>query len=131
MKGEIQYHPRIADNILRDKLEAKGAVLIRGPKWCGKTTTAEQQAASVLYMSQPDTRAYNLELAKVDPQLLLEGATPRLIEEGCKNLHKLNSIIDTSKMSEPSFMMILTAVGSYAYRRSDGIYIVPIGCLRN
>lgn len=81
MKEEIQYHPRIADNILRDKLEAKGAVLIRGPKWCGKTTTAEQQAASVLYMSQPATRAYNLELAKVDPQLLLEGATPRLIDE--------------------------------------------------
>lgn len=81
MKEKIQYRERITDIILRDKLEAKGAVLIRGPKWCGKTTTAEQQAASVLYMSQPATRSYNLELAKVDPQLLLEGATPRLIDE--------------------------------------------------
>ena len=54
-----------------------------------------------------------------------------LIEEGCGNLMKLASIIDTSKMGAPAFKMILTAVGNYAYRRPDGIYIVPIGCLRN
>ena len=49
----IQYRPRIADELLRNKLDAKGAVLVRGPKWCGKTTTTEQYAESVVYMSQP------------------------------------------------------------------------------
>lgn len=77
----MEYRPRIADQILSDKLEAKGAVLIRGPKWCGKTTTAEQKAGSVLYMSQPANRDNNIQLAKVDPQLLLEGESPRLIDE--------------------------------------------------
>jgi hypothetical protein len=54
-----------------------------------------------------------------------------LIEEGAANLKKLSSIIDTTRMNAPSFMMILTAVGQYAYRREDGIYIVPVGCLKN
>lgn len=48
------YKKRIADDILKRKLEGKGAVLIEGPKWCGKTTTAEQVAASVLYMDDPE-----------------------------------------------------------------------------
>lgn len=75
------YRPRIADALLRDKLEAKGAVLIRGPKWCGKTTTAEQQCASALYMSNPVSRNSNIELAKIDPGILLQGDSPRLIDE--------------------------------------------------
>lgn len=75
------YRPRIADAMLKDKLEAKGAVLIRGPKWCGKTTTAEQQCASMLYMSNPASRNSNIELAKIDPGILLQGDTPRLIDE--------------------------------------------------
>lgn len=75
------YRKRIVDIILTDKLEAKGAVLIRGPKWCGKTTTAEQHARSVIFMSEPSSMSNNLELAKIDPQLLLEGETPRLIDE--------------------------------------------------
>lgn len=54
-----------------------------------------------------------------------------LIEDGAKNLLALSNQIDTERMNKPSFMMIITGVGSYAYRRSDGIYIVPIGCLRN
>lgn len=77
----MEYRHRIADNILAEKLESKGAVLIRGPKWCGKTTTAEQQAESILYMSQPSNRDNNIQLAKVDPGLLLTGDTPRLIDE--------------------------------------------------
>lgn len=77
----MKYRHRIADNILAEKLESKGAVLIRGPKWCGKTTTAEQQSRSILYMSQPNNRENNIQLAKVDPQLLLSGGTPRLIDE--------------------------------------------------
>lgn len=77
----MAYYSRIADGILKDKLEAKGAVLIRGPKWCGKTTTAEQQASSVLFMSNPVTRKSNIELANIDPDMLLNGETPRLIDE--------------------------------------------------
>lgn len=51
-----KYRNRIADDILKRKLEGKGAVLIEGPKWCGKTTTAEQLAASVLYMDDPEKK---------------------------------------------------------------------------
>ena len=51
------YRARVADRLLQRKLEGKGAVLIEGPKWCGKTTTAEQIAASVLYMDDPQSRA--------------------------------------------------------------------------
>ena len=53
------------------------------------------------------------------------------IEEGAANLNELEKKIDTTKMKNPSFKMILTAVGQYAYRRTDGVMVVPIGCLRN
>ena len=76
-----QYRKRIADEILRRKLEGKGAILIEGPKWCGKTTTAEQIAASVLYMDDPETKAQNLSMAELNPKRLLHGQTPRLIDE--------------------------------------------------
>lgn len=75
------YRKRIADDILRRKLEGKGAVLIEGPKWCGKTTTAEQIAASVLYMDDPEKKAQNIEMAELNPKRLLKGNTPRLIDE--------------------------------------------------
>ncbi len=75
------YHPRIADQLLQRKLEGKGAVLIEGPKWCGKTTTAEQIAASVLYMDDPESRHQNLSMADLMPKRLLQGETPRLIDE--------------------------------------------------
>ena len=55
----------------------------------------------------------------------------KLIGEGAENLMKLKNKIDTKKMKEPSFLMVLTATGKYAYQREDGIYIVPIGCLKN
>ena len=55
----------------------------------------------------------------------------KLIEEGAANLKKLSQKIDTTKMKSPSFLMILTAVGSFAYRREDGVYVVPIGCLKD
>ena len=75
------YKPRIADQMLAARLRRKGAVLIEGPKWCGKTTTAEQQAASVLYMADPIRRQQNLQAAKINVQQLLAGDTPRLIDE--------------------------------------------------
>lgn len=75
------YRHRIADKILARKLAGKGAVLIEGPKWCGKTTTAEQQAASVLFMGNADEFDNNMRLASLNPSRLLEGETPRLIDE--------------------------------------------------
>lgn len=75
------YKPRIVDEILAKKLESKGAVLIEGPKWCGKTTTALQQAKSILRMDNPLEKDQNLRLSKLNPQRLLKGDTPRLIDE--------------------------------------------------
>lgn len=76
-----QYRKRIADGMLKRKLEGKGAVLIEGPKWCGKTTTAEQIAASVLYLDDPAKKEQNLQMAELNPKRLLQGAAPRLIDE--------------------------------------------------
>jgi len=76
-----EYRPRIADRMLSRRLKGVGAVLIQGPKWCGKTTTAEQQARSVVYMDDPEYMDQNIELANLSPRKILEGATPRLIDE--------------------------------------------------
>ncbi len=76
-----EYRKRIADDILKRKLEGKGAVLIEGPKWCGKTTTAEQVAASILYMDDPEKKEQNVAMSELNPRRLLKGATPRLIDE--------------------------------------------------
>ena len=80
MDEEI-YLPRIADAQLSEKLKQSRAVVIRGPKWCGKTKTAEQQAASILYLQDPNESERNLLTAQVQPSLLLEGDKPRLIDE--------------------------------------------------
>ena len=76
-----EYKPRIADIILEEKLQAMGAVLIEGPKYCGKTTLGIQHAESVLFMSDPDTKDQNLALAQTNISRLLQGDTPRLIDE--------------------------------------------------
>ena len=78
---ENKYKKRIADQMLADQLEASGAVLVEGPKFCGKTTLAKQQAGSVLSMADPDTLNQNLALAKTNISRLLAGDTPRLIDE--------------------------------------------------
>ena len=75
------YLPRIIDRELADQIEAMGAVLIIGPKWCGKTTSAMQQAKSVLKMQDPDKTAAYLATAQTKPSLLLIGDNPRLIDE--------------------------------------------------
>ena len=76
-----EYKPRIADKLLQEQLEATGAVLIQGAKWCGKTTTAEQQAKSVIYMDDPTKKGSYLQMAETDPLILLKGDHPRLIDE--------------------------------------------------
>ena len=75
------YLKRTADAILEQHLEAFGAVLIEGPKWCGKTTTAEQVAKSVIKLQDTDMRDEYLATAAAKPSLLLKGDTPRLIDE--------------------------------------------------
>ena len=75
------YLPRIADKALNAALEASGAVLIEGPKWCGKTRTAHEKAASTLYMQDPDQSVAYLKAAATKPSLLLRGVVPRLLDE--------------------------------------------------
>ena len=77
----MEYFLRVSDQMLRDRLEAFGAVLIEGPKWTGKTTTAEQQAKSVIKMQDPDNASEYLVTASSKPSLLLKGEHPRLIDE--------------------------------------------------
>ncbi len=116
-------------------------------------------------MAKPEDKEQNILLADINPSLLLNGKTPRLIDEwqlasklwdavihlrngsyglveiklgadnliqeGAENLIKLKNKIDTEIMNNPSFMMILTATGNYAYKREDGVFVIPIGCLKN
>ena len=77
----MKYLNRIIDNVLDEYLEAFGGVQIKGAKWCGKTTTAEKHASSVIKMQNPDLREGYLSTAKTKPSLLLKGDTPRLIDE--------------------------------------------------
>ncbi len=81
MDNHLKYRPRVADKLLLDQLDAAGAVLIQGPKWCGKTTTAIQAAKSIKYMDWPRELEKNLFLAEEDPGALLDGDVPRLIDE--------------------------------------------------
>ena len=79
---EIQdYIPRIADQTLQKKLRTSGAVLVTGPKWCGKTWTALKASNSVIYLQDPDKRASYLKMAQTEPSFLLRGDKPRLIDE--------------------------------------------------
>ncbi len=78
---EKDYLPRVADRQLAQLLRTSGAILIKGPKWCGKTATAEHRAASAIYMQDPDKRQTLLGLADTKPSVLLAGAEPRLIDE--------------------------------------------------
>lgn len=75
------YRPRVIDTLLSRKLRSKGAVLIEGAKWCGKTSTAEQQAKSVIYMAEPKRREQYQLFADTHPEMILAGETPRLIDE--------------------------------------------------
>ena len=76
-----EYKRRIADKILERKVLGKGAVLIEGPKWCGKTTTAKQLARSVLDLGDASVLKQSMQMIEIGPKTLLEGATPRLIDE--------------------------------------------------
>ena len=76
-----KYRKRIFDAILARKLQTSGAILVEGIKWCGKTTSCEQAAKSVIYFDEPQKREQNILLAKIDPDEILKGDYPRLIDE--------------------------------------------------
>lgn len=76
-----EYLPRITDKMLKERLKMKGAVLIEGPKWCGKTTTAEEIAESIIRIDKPDMIKQYQAMAEISPEKLLEGDVPRLIDE--------------------------------------------------
>ena len=75
------YKSRVIDVTIVNRLRNKGAILVEGAKWCGKTTTCAQHASSILYMRDPDRVKQNLQLADISPRSLLQGETPRLIDE--------------------------------------------------
>lgn len=75
------YRKRIADQMLLRRLDGVGAVLIEGPKWCGKTTTASQHAGSILYLDDPTELSQNLQMAEINPKALLVGKAPLLLDE--------------------------------------------------
>ena len=76
-----EYKQRIADRTLARKVMGKGAVLIEGPKWCGKTTTAKQLAKSVLDLGDTAVLNQSAQMIEISPKALLDGETPRLIDE--------------------------------------------------
>lgn len=75
------YLPRITDKLLDERLKAKGAILIEGPKWCGKTTSAKEFAKSFIAMDEPDKTKQYKQMVELNPSALLEGETPRLVDE--------------------------------------------------
>ena len=77
----MEYLERIDDELLKRKLRSSAAVLIEGPKWCGKTSTGAQLAKSIIYIQNPDQRAMYRKMADTQPSLLLEGETPRMLDE--------------------------------------------------
>ena len=99
----MEYIRRIIDKEIQRKLGIAGAIVIRGPKWCGKTTSAKQIAKSILEMQNPDLQENYLELAKTKPSLLLEGEKPRLIDEWQIAPKLWNAVrYSVDKISEPS-----------------------------
>lgn len=77
----MKYMPRIADEELSKRLDRSGALLVRGPKWCGKTSTCQQVAKSSLMLRDPDVLAASADALEIQPSLLLRGGKPRLIDE--------------------------------------------------
>jgi len=75
------YKKRILDTVLERRFKSAGAILLEGIKWCGKTTTCEQLAKSMIYMDEPEKRDHNVLMARIRPSEVLDGDSPRLIDE--------------------------------------------------
>lgn len=77
----MKYLERVGDELLKRKLRSSAAVLIEGPKWCGKTSMGAQLAKSIIYIQDPDKRNMYRKMADTQPSLLLEGETPHMLDE--------------------------------------------------
>jgi len=77
----MKYISRATDAIVKEKLQGLGGLIIVGPKWCGKTSTAEQFSKSAVYLDDSENGNNNIQIASLNPALLLQGVTPRLIDE--------------------------------------------------
>ena len=104
----MNYLERAADVMLSDRLDAFGAVLLEGPKWCGKTTTASQQAKSIIKMQDADNAAEYLATAATKPSLLLRGENPRLIDEWQDAPNLWDAVRDTVDNRSDVGLYILT-----------------------
>jgi predicted AAA+ superfamily ATPase len=116
----MKYLKRISDEKLKLLLRAKGAVLIEGPKWCGKTSSAEMLSKSVLYMQDPDTSKANRLTAQTKPSLLREGETPRLLDEWQTAPELWNAVRFAVDKRHENGQFILT--GSVVPTRTDDMH---------
>ncbi len=114
-----RYIPRLADVELRENLEAFGAVVILGPKWCGKTTTAEQVAESAIYLQDEDRREEYEAALKTRPSMLLEGPKPRLLDEWQTAPALWNAVRKSVDDTGREGLYIMTGSASYEKRESD------------
>ncbi len=109
----MEYLPRLADKALDSKLQYAGAVCIRGPKWCGKTSTAEQRAHSAIYLQDPDELENHLMLAQTKPSLLLQGDKPRLRPSWrCLHLADMPSDAPTVSPLSPSHAFVTSLLNT-------------------
>ncbi len=120
------YKIRIADEILADKLDAMGCVLIEGPKYCGKTTLALQHANSTLFMADPDTKTQNLILAQTNINRLLEGATRE-----CVSTDFSNTIRDSDIFKGLAFHESLRSYHIFTIRNSVNTIRNSVNIIRN
>ena len=104
------YYERLIEEQIALKLKTSGAVVVAGPKFCGKTTTCMLYQKSFVKLNTKQAIA----MARMNPKAVLVGENPRLIDEWQK---------------APSFLLVLTAVGG-AYKREDGVFVAPINLLR-
>jgi len=77
----MMYKKRVTDTLIEEKLQGLGGLVITGPKWCGKTSSAEQFSNSSVYLDDEDNGENNVQIASMNPSLLLQGAVPRLVDE--------------------------------------------------
>ena len=126
---EFEYIPRLTDRLLKEKLDGISAVLVRGPKWTGKTASCEQLAKSALLLRDPDVYIQAANALAVQPSLLLRGERPRLIDEWQLAPVLWDAVINEADKAKGAACQFLLTGGTYALTRPDGVRVVPLGCL--
>lgn len=110
------YRPRIIDSAIEQYLRAFGAVCIEGPKWCGKTWTAQKHSQSAFLVGNPAGNFQNRQLAQIDPSLALEGRRPRLIDEWQEVPSLWDAVRFTVDQSTNKGQFILTGSATPSHR---------------